>query len=79
MIKAICFTTKDNIICPITSFVALPRIGDSVTVIHSSSKDASLRIVKITHKEREGKIPNDGRVHNIPPNEPYIEVELNTI
>lgn len=63
-INAICRTNLDGYDCSmITKFVALPRIGDYVSV--SQSKYAvKLKIVQITHCQT-------------PDGDPYILIELN--
>jgi len=49
-----CRTNLDNYTCPVTSFVALPRIGDRVEVMYKGSR-STLKIIEITHIDEDGK------------------------
>ena len=61
-IKAICRTNLDDYDCTVvTKFSALPRIGESVTVL-KKGEVTKLKICQITHDESNG--------------EPFIIVEL---
>lgn len=54
-IKAICRTNLDGYDCRlVTKFVALPRIGESVTVFKQGAL-LTLKICKITHDEFNGE------------------------
>ncbi len=64
IISARCRTNLDDYDCNmVTRFVAVPHIGDRVSVQKKGFGLTSLKVVGITHKERDGV--------------PYIEVELN--
>ncbi len=70
-IKGLCKTNLDDYDCHIvTLFVAVPRIGDKVTVSKAGRK-VSLNVVSITHTVNEN--PCMGYEEG----EPYIIVELN--
>lgn len=73
MIEAICRTSLDDYDCKdVKSFVALPRVGESVMVLNHGSK-VKLKIVSITHDVRHAYQPNNN-LHS--DKVPYIIVEL---
>jgi len=76
-IKAICKTNLDGYTCPITSFVAIPNMGNRVDVL-KEGREATLKVVAITHKEKiiTPAIASP-TVNHAATTEPYIEVELN--
>jgi hypothetical protein len=63
-IEAQCRTNLDYYQCPVTKFVALPRITESVRVLNAKGEQTTLRVCQITHA-----VKIDGT--------PFIIVELN--
>lgn len=50
MIKGHCVTNIDDVRCPVTSFVAVPRIGERVAVLYKGHSD-TMPVVQVTHYE----------------------------